>query len=279
LRNRKGTVYEGGIRVPFFIRYKGHIEAEKKIDIPAAHIDITPTILGLVNVRAPESVKMDGRNLVPQLLGQLGEWKDRTLFFQWHRGDVPEFGRAFAARGPRYKLVQAAGVAPGEFKRKNELFDITNDPYEEKDLAREKPEIVEELGRQYEAWFKDMKSTRNFEGPRIHLGSDKENPTVLTRQDWRGEKVGWGADSEGHWDCYVEQAGTYRATVEFEAAKAERKLKVAMALDSGDVKVPAGQTRATVTIKTRRGQAEVDAWFDEFERRGIKSIEVERVKE
>lgn len=275
LRNRKGTVYEGGIKVPFFIRYKGHIEPGKKIDIPAAHIDVTPTILGLVNMPAPAGVKMDGRNLVPQLLGQLGERKERTLFWQWHRGDVPEMGRAFAARGPRYKLVQAAGVAPGKYTPKLELFDLANDPFEEKDLAPEKPEVVRDLQAQYEAWFKDVQSTRNFAGPRIHVGNEKESPTVLTRQDWRGPKTGWTPESEGHWDVLVEREGNYRATVEFETAKTDRKLTLAVGDTTGAVDIPAGKTRGMLSVRARKGDAKVEAWFDDMKRTGIKSIELE----
>jgi arylsulfatase/arylsulfatase A len=276
LRNRKGTVYEGGIRVPFFIRWTGSIPEGKKLNAPAAHIDITPTILGLVNVGAPDVVQMDGRSLVPLLIGRRSDWPARTLFFQWHRGDVPELGRAFAARGPRFKLVQAASVGPGKYKPKEELFDLANDPFEEKDLAGEHPEIVRDLRAKYEAWFADVKSTRNFEGPRIHVGSDMEPVTVLTRQDWRGPKAGWTPTSEGHWDVLVERAGSYRATVEFEAAKVDRKLMVAIGMVAGGIDVPAGKTRMTLGVPARKGEAEVRAWFDDFKRTGIKSIELER---
>jgi arylsulfatase A-like enzyme len=275
LRNRKGTVYEGGIKVPFFVRWKGHIAEAKKLDRPAAHIDLTPTILGLLNVRAPAGVKMDGRSLVPFLLGQMTDWLDRTLFFQWHRGDVPELGRAFAARGPRYKLVQAAGVNPGKYMPKYELFDLTNDPFEEKDLAAEKPEVVRDLRAQYEAWFADVKSTRNFVGPRIHLGSDQEPVTVLTRQDWRGPKAGWGPTSEGYWDLFVERPGKYRVTLDFDTATEDRRALVDNGKVRDKVDVPAGRTRAVIEMPMFKGATKLEAWIEGKDRIGAKFVEAE----
>src|SRR5262245_53565112 len=161
LRNRKGTVYEGGIRVPFYIRWKGQIPEGRKENTPAAHIDITPTVLQACGVPAPEGVKMDGRSVWPLLRGGPGNWPDRHLFFQWHRGDVPEPDRACAVRGPRYKLVQAAGAPVGKYTPKSELFDIPNDPFEEKDLAAQMPDVVRELQERHNDWYQDVKSTRN----------------------------------------------------------------------------------------------------------------------
>src|SRR5262249_48232582 len=155
LRNRKGTVYEGGIRVPFFAQWEGHFAGRRKVESPAAHIDITPTILDACGIAAPKDVKFDGRTVLPLLKSAKAEWPDRHLFFQWHRGDVPELGRAFAARGPRYKLVQAAGGQPGEYTPKVEVFDVSWGPVEEKEPAASKPEGVPALHGRYQAWVRD----------------------------------------------------------------------------------------------------------------------------
>ena len=87
--------------------------------------------------------------------------------------------------------------------------------------AKKTSDRVKELRARYDAWFADVKSTRNFAGPAIHVGNDKESPTVLTRQDWRGPNAGWTPTSEGHWDVFVERPGKYRVTLDFEAAKAD----------------------------------------------------------
>jgi arylsulfatase A-like enzyme len=210
LRNRKGTVYEGGIRVPCYLRWPAGVKGGRSVDDPLAHIDVTPSVLAACGVKADGP--FDGRSFLPLLAGN-ADTPVRTLFFQWHRGDVPEKGRAFAARGLQYKLVQAAGVQEGaKFKPKLELFDVRNDPFEEKDLAAEKPEVVADLKRQYEAWFDDV-TKKGFDPPRIVVGSEKENPVRLSRQDWRGPKAGWTPDSGGHWDVKIERAGVYELTI------------------------------------------------------------------
>ena len=110
LRGLKGTVYEGGIRVPCYVRWPGHFPAGRVVDRIAAHIDITPTLLDACGVAAGTEPKLDGLSLLPLLRGEpVPSWPDRTIYFQWHRGDEPDFGRAFAARSQRFKLLRARG--------------------------------------------------------------------------------------------------------------------------------------------------------------------------
>ena len=277
LRNRKGTVYEGGIRVPFYVRWKGELTAGRKVDTPAAHIDITPTLLDTCGVPA-KAVKFDGRSVLSQLRGDTVDWPDRHLFFQWHRGDVPDLERAFAVRGQRYKLVQAAGVQVGKFTPKFELFDIDKDPFEQKDLAVDKPDLVREYRERYADWYRDVKSTRDFVGPRIRLGSDKGNPSVLTRQDWRGPKAGWTPESEGHWDVTVDRVGTYRVTVDFDPATEARTAGVQIGNVLKQMEMPANQTRVVFeAMKLTPGDRKLEAWIQREKRAGATFVEVERV--
>lgn len=214
LRNRKGSVYEGGIRVPCYIRWPKELKGGRVVDTPLAHIDIMPTLVEACGAGVDDKAPgWDGRSFLTLLRQPNAAWANRTLFFQWHRGDVPEKNRAFTARGARYKLVQANGVAErAKWQPKFELFDLSTDPFEEKDLAAEKPEVVAELQREYEAWFADV-TKLGFDPPRIVIGSAKENPVRLTRQDWRGPKAGWTPQSIGHWELQVERAGKYQVTV------------------------------------------------------------------
>jgi arylsulfatase A-like enzyme len=211
LRDRKGTVYEGGIRVPCYVCWPGRLPGGRVLDMPLAHIDLVPTLCELCGV--PWQGRCDGRSFAPWLFGRQKPWPARTLFFQWHRGDAPEKYRAFAARGPRYKLVQAAGTAPGtSWIPRYELFDLDTDPYEEHDLAEKMPEVVEQLRRQYEAWFADV-TREGFEPPRIVLGSPQAPVVRLSRQDWRGPQAGWSGKSLGHWAVRIARPGRYRVTI------------------------------------------------------------------
>jgi arylsulfatase A-like enzyme len=203
MRGQKGTVYEGGIRVPCFMRWPGRIAPDSEIPTLAAHIDLLPTLMEACSLTAPADVKLDGRSLWPLLKGEHPEWPDRTLFIQWHRGDAPEAFRDCAAITQRYKLVSG-----------RELYDLEADPAESKDIAADHPDIVQRLRAEYEAWFKDVSSTRGYDPPRIVLGTPHENPSVLTRQDWRGPG-GWGDGDAGYWEVNVAEAGRYRVTVQF----------------------------------------------------------------
>ena len=139
LRGLKGTTYEGGIHVPCYIRWPGRFPAGLVVDRIAAHIDITPTLLDACGVPAGAEPKLDGRSLLPLLRGQpAAVWPDRTLYFQWHRGDTPEAGRAFAARTQRYKLLRhevPATTPPPPL----ELYDLEQDPFEQHDLSAGAP--------------------------------------------------------------------------------------------------------------------------------------------
>jgi arylsulfatase A-like enzyme len=211
LRDEKTSLYEGGIRVPCLVRWPGKLDAGKKVSQPAAHIDIVPTLLEACRCELPAGIRLDGRSLWPLLTGQSDDWPERNLYIQFHRGDVPELYRGFAARGPRYKLVQPVGGDPAlvALKPRFELFDLENDPGERRDLAAMLDPIVSALKSDYAAWFGDVAATRGFDPPRIVLGTKHENPATLTRQDWRGPRAGWKDDSQGHWDVTLATAGRY----------------------------------------------------------------------
>ena len=208
MRGRKGTVFEGGTHVPFFVRWPAGFKGDRDIDRIAAHIDITPTLVSACGGEMPKNRTIDGKNLLSLWLGVPAAWPDRSLFFQWHRGDVPEMYRACAVRTQQWRLVQPNGVAEkAKFdKTKFMLFDIQHDPYEMKDVAADNPAVVADLKKQYETWFKEVESTRNFAPPRIVVGSDKENSTILTRQDMRMIK---GDTNSEFWLLRVEKAGKF----------------------------------------------------------------------
>ena len=190
LRGWKGSVFDGGIHVPCYIRWPGHFPAGHVVDRIAAHIDLVPTLLDACAVPPPASVRFDGKSLIPLLKGfQNAGWPERTLFFQWHRGDQPERDRAFAARTQAYKLVRPE---PPEGARKQpslQLFDMEHDPLELHDVASEHADVVTKLHAAYLAWFRDVTSAPGVEPVRITLGGPAENPTILTRQDWRGPRT------------------------------------------------------------------------------------------
>jgi hypothetical protein len=208
------------------------------------------------------------------------EWPDRTIYTQWHRGDVPELNRACAARSQRWRLVQPEGVAPGEAPAKVafQLYDIEKDPYQLKDVADRHPDVVAKMRRGYEEWFRDVGATRGYDPPRIHLGDEREKLTVLTRQDWRGLRAEGKADSLGHWEVQVARAGSFDVTLHFAAAAEGRTVYFKLGGASLMRGVPVKTSSCTFeAVKLPAGTGRLEAWLAQGENTaGVRFVEVRR---
>ena len=278
LHGRKGSVYDGGIRVPCFWRWPGQFPAGEKRVAAMAHIDVTPTLLDCCGVAATKN--LDGRSLRAVLSDRDVALPQRTLFFQWHRGDVPEFHRAFAARGPRYKLVQAAGsgVEPERERWKVELFDMIDDPFEEHDISEQHLDIVKELGRHYKSWFEDVGKPRGYAPPRIVLGADQENPVTLTRQDWRGPRAGWRVDDLGYWEVRVAKEAIFNVTVKFSPRADAGRVHLKIGAIEKQAEITAKATEVVFQdVKLTAGDVRLEAWIEVGAlTAGVNYVELER---
>ena len=248
LRGLKGTPYEGGIRVPLLVRWPGRIAPGTIVDRLSAHIDVAPTVLEAVGAKSMSA--MDGRSLWPLLTNPKAKatWSDRTMFLQWHRGDVPRAFENSAVLTQRYKLVNG-----------KELYDLEMDLGEVKDLSQEQPDIVRQLRTSYEAWFQDVSSTRGYAPPRIVF--DGKSSVLLTRQDWRGPQASWTPTGVGYWEVTVASAGPYDVTLLFDESDAKRTLKASWL---GEHSIQAGQKRLELkAVKLPKGAARFEATVGE----------------
>ncbi|HUT33812.1 MAG TPA: arylsulfatase [Planctomycetota bacterium] len=250
LRDQKGTVYEGGIRVPYFVRWPAGFKGGRKLDTIAAHLDVLPTVAAACGARVPPDIKLDGTSLLPLLAGDKAPWPDRTLYTQWHRGDEPIMYRSCMARTQRWKLVNG-----------KELYDMPADPGERKNVAAQHGDIVAKMRKGYEAWFKDVSATRGYDPPRIVLGAPEENPSLLTRQDWRGPQAGWAPTSLGHWEVSVAKEGKYRIRLLFAPVDAESSVQCSVGAVRVTAIVPKGAKEATLEdAALEAGDARLEAW-------------------
>jgi arylsulfatase A-like enzyme len=225
LRGLKGQLYEGGIRVPALICWPGRISPGQVWDDPAFLVDILPTLRDAVGVSTPPVLPLDGQSLWPALSGgNMSAFPaDRVGFAQWHRGDAPQPRSGCAVITRRWKLVQPVWSDQG--KPRFQLYDLLADPGETRDLARSHPEILADLLARYDHWFAEVTAGGSAGAVvRIDVGSPLERTTILTRQDWRGPRAGWFADSLGHWDLHIKQAGRYDVNAGFEPASIPRTL-------------------------------------------------------
>lgn len=221
LRGRKSDVTGGGIRTALFFHWPGRVQAGWRSDEMAAHIDLMPTLLDAAGVPPPSGVTLDGRSVLPWLLGRTAPGAHRFLFTQAHRGDTPVRYHHVSIQDPRWKLVNASGFGSEtmEGEPRFALYDLAVDPSERDDVSDRQPAVVARMRDAYDAWFDDVGRTRpdNFAKPRIVVGSPHENPTVLTRQDWiHLYGLPWGADSNGRWSLRVEGEGLFDVVLRLE---------------------------------------------------------------
>ncbi len=142
LKGAKATMWEGGLRVPFIIRWPGKVPAGKVTDEFLTTLEIVPTLLAATGAPAPKDVKLDGFDMLPVLRGK--EPSPRQDMFWQRRLDK-------AARVGHWKWLDSA-------KGKG-LYDLSNDIGETKDLSEEKPEVLQMMKARFAAWRKEMDAT------------------------------------------------------------------------------------------------------------------------
>ncbi len=178
LRGGKGELYEGGIRVPLVVTGPGFKKTGSKCDAPVSSVDFYPTLLELAGIKPPEGQVLDGVSLVPLLHG--ASKLDRKRLF-WH---FPCYvGRATpssAIREGDFKLIEFF-----EEGGRVELFNLKNDPNEEKNLAALMPDKAAALSKTLRAWQKET-SALLPPGPNSNYDPQAERP--------RGGQGGGGRD-------------------------------------------------------------------------------------
>lgn len=167
MRGIKGSLHEGGMRVPLFVRFPGHIRPGTTVKPIAAQIDLVPTLAELCGVKLPSGVKIDGTSLVPLLESRSAGWPDRLLFAHYALDQVvPANG---TVRTERWRAV---------FQHNRwELYDMQLDPGEQKDVAQGHADVIARLGGAYQAWFADV-ARATFEPIPIPVGY-RERPEVV----------------------------------------------------------------------------------------------------
>ena len=142
LRGGKGSLYEGGIRVPFLIQWKGRVPAGVVYDLPVISLDVAPTALAAAGARIPEN--LDGVDLVPFLRGDRAGAPHETLY--WRYGD------RYALRQARWKLVRNGAAV--------ELYNLRADMGEQRDLAADNAAAAKRLQAEWEHRNAEMTEPR-----------------------------------------------------------------------------------------------------------------------
>ena len=147
MKGLKGSADEGGVRVPFFVRWPGRIEPQRDVDRIAAHVDILPTLAALAGTAGPAD-QVEGRSLLPLVESTKAPWPDRYLFThkgRWPTGADPNGHqwKGFAVRNQRFRFVDG-----------NALYDMQKDPSQLANVIARHPEVVRQMRAAYDAWWK-----------------------------------------------------------------------------------------------------------------------------
>lgn len=212
MRGVKSSQYDGGHRVPFFIRWPdGGLAEENKIDDLTAHIDIVPTLLSLTNSQS-FGEKFDGKDLTSLFYHGDKSLTDRIVVTDSQRVIDPIKWRKSAVMKNKWRLIDGKA-----------LYNIDSDPGQRSDVAHLHPEIVKELTEFYNQYWQELEPTFAEKTP-IYIGSKQENPAKLTGHDWLGNgfPVPWnqaGVRSlvkpkkkhfKGYWQVNAVTSGNYK---------------------------------------------------------------------
>lgn len=210
MRGGKISEYEGGHRVPCFIRWPdGGIKAGVDINDLTAHIDLFPTILDLLGIAPPDSVNFDGVSLKNRLTGNSKDEIVRTVVVDNQRVEMPIKYKNYSVMRQKWRLVNG-----------KELYNISSDPGQHNNVAQNHLDIVKQLAKDYEAWWKDIKPVF-AEYPAIDICPPQEPLTEIDVMDmhrdvdktpipWEQGHVRDGMMNLGWYAVNVLKSGNYR---------------------------------------------------------------------
>ncbi len=187
MKGRKGTVNEGGTRVPLFFRLPGKTKPGVDIDRLARHYDLFPTLAQFAGATIPQDLNLDGRSLMPLIENPKADWDDRFTFFhigrwgkknapgRWGTGDTdPDKAKykGFAVRNEKWRLVG-----------KSELYNIDEDPGEQNNVASENPQVVQQMLEAYDKWWDEVRSLMVNEDASLDTGNPFRDQSDKQREE------------------------------------------------------------------------------------------------
>jgi arylsulfatase len=212
LRGRKSDVYRGGVRVPLFVR-NPLIKQTEMVETNTAHIDMLPTLASICGAKLPEGRQLDGKDLLPLMLGEKVDWENRPLFFNWTR-KYPEKYRNVALQKGHFKLVGHTNYDSDI--ESFELFDLKADPFELNNIVKANQELAKSLKQEMDQMLHSLIQSKHLlQPPLIKVGHSEENPIVLNRNDAKGQRGIWAQQElYGYWDVSL-QEGYYDLKFKF----------------------------------------------------------------
>jgi len=194
MRGKEGTPYEGGHRVACFLHWPaGGFDKQIKVNRLTAHLDLLPTLVDLCTLRLPKPIQFDGDSLKPLLTDPPASSPERTLVLGAPRNETgpnpppPKYGQGGAVMTDRWRWVTD-----------RELDDLTTDPGQQYDVARENAPVVKALHDAYDGYWASVSARDEGWRGRPIIGSSHAPEVGLCAEDWysaqgivRGTKRRW----------------------------------------------------------------------------------------
>ena len=172
LRAKKGSTFEGGVRVPCIVRWPGHVPAGKTSDEITSTMDLLPSFAGLAGAALPKGRKLDGGDIVPLLLGTEGARSPTDLFYYYRRN------RLMAVRSGLWKLH--VPQRPNGVRR---LFHLGRDIGEKDNVVAKHPKVVDRLSKLMQAARLDLGDGGTKGAGCRPVGVAKSPRTLMPRKD------------------------------------------------------------------------------------------------
>jgi len=237
MRGRKIGLWEGGHRVPCFIRWpRGGLAGGRDLDELAQVQDILPTLIELCGLTPPPGTRFDGLSLRPLLHGKIARLPDRMLVVQFSRMNVgrPQWGDA-AVLWRKWRLVA-----------NRQLYNVARDLAQQQDVIREHPDVAAKMRDHYDLWWKAVEPRLDSFLP-VHIGANAENPVLVSPTEWadsfldQSAQIRRGENRNGVWHLLVEQGGEYTFRLRRWPADVDVPMRAGLpAHDGEDGDYPAG---------------------------------------
>ncbi|WP_090164844.1 arylsulfatase [Neolewinella agarilytica] len=206
MRGRKVDEYEGGHRVPLFLRFPKGGPSPVAHDELTTYTDILPTLLDIVGHPLEVDYPLDGQSLLPLIQnGEQPELNDRIVVVDTQREELLEKGKRSCVMMQDWRLING-----------KELYKLKDDPGQRENLISTQPELAGKLNEAYEDWWRQV-AIDSAMMSRIIVGHPAENPALITAHDWHTETgspwnqnlVRAGQVHNGYWAIDVAEAGEY----------------------------------------------------------------------
>ncbi len=271
MRGTKGSQYDGGHRVPFFMHWpNGGLVEEKKIDNLTAHLDVLPTFIDLCELSAP-NLEFDGKSIRELLYTDGKNWPKRSIVVETQRIVDPVKWRNSAVMTDEWRLING-----------KELYEIRKDVGQKNDVAKNHPEIVSTLRKDYETFWDSVSRDHDLTSY-ISIGADESPIVMLTSHDWLVEGIPWNQAQimhgkfakEAHWAIEILQDGIYEISLRRWPAEANKAIndsngykgfdfkKAVLRIDDFEETKPIQQNDKEITFKValKKGIAKLSPLF------------------